>query len=77
MPVYEYLCAACSRPHDELRSFGNADKPAICPFCGATKSRRLLPIRFYAITGSRAATSGCAGCKPSPAACGACRGARR
>lgn len=49
MPVYEYYCGECGRDFEllqALREKGNA----VCPFCGRTTSKRLVPSSFGIVT---------------------------
>lgn len=41
MPIYEYVCRACSHPFEEL-VFGGEEPP--CPACSATDVERVLSV---------------------------------
>jgi putative FmdB family regulatory protein len=55
MPIYEYICARCSRKFDLLVRSGR--EKARCPHCGARKARKQFSV-FGMSTGGRPAPSG-------------------
>ena len=43
MPIYEYVCTACSRPFSKFfKSQSAAAVLTACPHCGATDTRRTI-----------------------------------
>ncbi len=72
MPLYEYRCDSCERRFELLRSFGEADSVALCPYCAAPSGRRMISL-FAAVSrdaggGSRLVAGS------STASCGSCAG---
>ena len=52
MPLYEYKCTSCGKEFEELKSFADCDKPAICPNCGAEAHRELADVGAVIYKGS-------------------------
>jgi len=61
VPLYEYVCGACSHAFEEL--VRNGDEPR-CPACRSADLRRVLSV---VSVGKGAAES-----SPAPSACGTC-----
>ena len=61
MPLYEYVCRACTREFEEL---GRADARPPCPACGGTEVERVMSVVAIGRTGGDAA--------PPVTACGTC-----
>lgn len=65
MPIYEYICKACGRRFEMLRSIKDADSPIACKSCQSSQTQRALSV-FYAQSGSQiiagSNTGGCSGC---------------
>ncbi len=60
MPLYEYVCSACTHQFEELVS--NGERPP-CPRCHASGAKRILSV----VSVGRGAEPG-----PAPGACGTC-----
>lgn len=71
MPVYEYRCPTCDDRFDLLRSFSQADEPAICP-AGHVVAERLVSLPAARVESGRPLPM--AGGAPSPAGAGSCCG---
>ena len=46
MPIYEFQCPKCGKEFELMRSFTQAETPAICPFCGGV-GKRLVSTFAY------------------------------
>jgi putative FmdB family regulatory protein len=69
VPLYEYVCKACSHPFEELSS---PDQSPACPKCAATATERVLFSRVaVGRPGGDAAPSACGRCG-DPRGPGAC-----
>jgi putative FmdB family regulatory protein len=66
MPLYEYRCAQCGQPFEELRRMQDADRGLACPSCRSERVERQLST-FSSRMGSGAAPP-CGA--PSSKACG-------
>jgi len=73
MPIYEYVCNACGKRFEILRSIKEADSPILCKICQSNKTQRAVSV-FYAQSSSRiiagSRNSGCSGC--SSGSCSSC-----
>lgn len=74
MPIYEYYCDSCQKKFDLLRSFSQAQQPAICPTCSHESTQRMISL-FASLTKeggeSHAAGGGCGSC--SSHSCAGCK----
>jgi putative FmdB family regulatory protein len=78
MPVYQYVCHACTRPFEEL--VFASDGPPSCPSCGAGDAERVLSVvtvgrsqaPAQALAKSFAGGGGCGSCGNAggPGVCG-------
>jgi putative FmdB family regulatory protein len=63
MPIYEYLCNACTDEFEEL-VFGDEIPP--CPNCGSDQTSKLMSRPCYHMAGDNgyasSSSGGCAGC---------------
>ncbi len=51
MPFYEYQCAACGHPHEELQKV--TDRPLRkCPSCGKAALKRLISAPVFRLKGA-------------------------
>ena len=74
MALYEYKCAECEDHFDLMRPMSDADKPADCPECGSTESRRVIS-NFASITpGASLATNPMMDARMASGAGGGCCG---
>ena len=71
MPIYEYQCDACGHKFELLRSFSEADKPAVCKTCSSPSVKRQLSRCNTHSDGKATVSSGCAGC--AGGSCASCR----
>ncbi|MBM3133645.1 MAG: zinc ribbon domain-containing protein [Chloroflexi bacterium] len=69
MPIYEYCCPSCDTKFDLLRSFSNANAPALCPKCKHESRRLVSAFASFSKDSSTGATTaisggggGCSGC---------------
>ena len=75
MPIYEYKCPKCEKKFELMRSFSQANEPAVCE-CGHKKSPRILSLFASFSTSSGGVSTplggggGCGGCSSSN--CGTC-----
>jgi putative FmdB family regulatory protein len=75
MPIYEYYCDTCQRRFDLLRSFSQAQKPAICPICNHESGQRMISLfASFAKEGSESRSVGGGGCGScSSHSCAGCK----
>jgi len=55
MPIFEYVCKACGKKFEELKSRGSESKEK-CPGCGSAKTERSLSV--FACSSGEAGKSG-------------------
>lgn len=65
MPLFEFVCAACQTPFEELVRSSEAVKEVVCPACGSRQVRRQLST----IAAKRPSGSGGYANSASAAAC--------
>ncbi len=65
MPIYEYICGACSEQFERLRPMSAAGQPLACPKCGG--EARTAVSRLANVTGRGEGQEGAAEASPSPA----------
>ncbi|TAN41377.1 MAG: zinc ribbon domain-containing protein [Nitrospirae bacterium] len=42
MPIYEYICNACSEKFSQLRSMSESEKAAECPRCSSINTKKVM-----------------------------------
>lgn len=70
MPLYEYVCSACSVKFEELRKSSEMDDEIECPKCGGKKTNRVLSA-FVSAPGGE---GGLVQTPPCSAGSGSCSG---
>ncbi len=46
MPIYEFQCPKCGKEFELMRSFSQAETPAICPKCGGVGKRLISSFAY-------------------------------
>ncbi len=73
MPIYEYVCDACSNKFELMRPFSKSTEPADCPTCKHKAKRVLSRFACFSTSSSGEVApisggGGCAGCSSSSCA---------
>ena len=51
MPIYEYVCGACGKPHEALQKISDAPLTD-CPECGASTLKKKVSAPAFRLAGS-------------------------
>lgn len=64
MPLFEYQCKKCGKKFEELVVSSGKNETINCPYCGSTRTEKLLST-FVSSSSGYPKSSGGSGCAPS------------